>query len=261
MKRIDTTLRILSVIFLMIAAACAERVEETEPVEPPPVERPGEAPPPVEGPAAPSGDEAGEEADVPRLEGGIRLEPVDEGESNASFAAFRRQLRDIVRRRDAEALLAIVDPNIRFSFGAGGGREEFAEEWNVRSGESRLWGELGEILRLGGRFQGERFVAPYTFSAWPEGVDGFTHLAVICADAVARSRGSASSEAVARLDYHVLPIGPDDEGPGAAWRQVTLPDGREAWIDAGCVRSHVDYRAAFAPSGRGWLMEFFVAGD
>ena len=197
---------------------------------------------------------------IPLLEEGIRLPPVDEAERDPSFSAFRERLLDIVERRDAAALLEVVASDIRYSFGNGGGRKAFEEYWNLGTGDSKLWDELGRVLRLGGSFREGRFVAPYTFSAWPDGVDGFEHLATICEDAVARAEPSPRAEPFVRLDHHVLPVGPEDRH-GEPWRQVILPDERRAWIEDECVRSHVDYRAAFEKRDGEWRMVFFIAGD
>jgi hypothetical protein len=58
---------------------------------------------------------------------GPKLPPVDEGERDPEFAAYRRQLLDAVRRRDTEAVVALSDPNIRTDFGGGGGSDDFRQ--------------------------------------------------------------------------------------------------------------------------------------
>lgn len=244
---------LLASTLLALIAACAP----AEPDVPAP-------PPPAAGDVRPEAPPSGAPS-IPRLEGAPRLEPVDEGNRDPSFAAFRDRLRGILARRDADGLLAIVAPDIRFTFGEGGGRDDFARHWGLRDGaDSRVWAELEEVLSLGGELEqtasGPRFVAPYTFASWPEELDGFTHLAVTCEEAVARAEPSAGAAPLVRLDHHVLPIGPDDRIDGA-WRQVVLPDGREGWIESRCARSHVDYRAAFERREGAWRMVFFVAGD
>ena len=58
-------------------------------------------------------------------------------------------------------MLGIVDPAVRISFGDSGGAQAFKAQVN-----EDFWGELGTILRLGGRFRtNDAFDAPYTFSA------------------------------------------------------------------------------------------------
>lgn len=208
-------------------------------------------------------------ADAPLLEEGPRLEPVDEGTLDPSFQRFREDLRDIVRDRDAARLMEVVDPAIRYSFGNGGGVEAFREQWELdRETASPLWKELGAVLDLGGAFlpssEGRMFFAPYTFSSWPDGIDGFQHLAIICEAATVRESPEAGSLPIVRLRHHVLRIGPADpsrQGKSSAWREVVLPGGRRGWVRAECARSHIDYRAGFERKAGEWRMALFVAGD
>lgn len=248
-------------VALGLLAGCAPPQDDPASAIPPatPGETTPAAPPTATGGTTPAA------SSVPLLEGGVRLPPVDEAGQNPSFSAFRERLLEIVRRRDAAALLAVVAPEIRFSFGEGGGRDAFAANWKLESGDSELWDELGRVLRLGGSFRDGRFVAPYTFSAWPESVDGFSHLAVVCAETLARAEPSNDAAPLFRLDHHVLPIGPEDPlrkgKPETEWRQVGLPDGRPAWVERDCLRSQVGYRASFERRDGEWMMIFFVAGD
>src|SRR5258706_126988 len=79
-----------------------------------------------------------------------RLPPVDRCAPDPSFVAFRSQLRAAVARRDGVWLLSIAAPDIEYSFGDTPGRAGFARVWGLnRPATSRIWRELGEVLRLG----------------------------------------------------------------------------------------------------------------
>ncbi len=110
--------------------------------------------------------------------------PVDEAASNPGFFAFRARLQRTIVERDTAALLAVIDPEIKLSFGGDAGRENFDRLW-FQSPENDEWSELGTVLALGGRFRGDSsFVAPYTFTAVfpgevPADFDAFESLFVI----------------------------------------------------------------------------------
>ncbi len=195
-----------------------------------------------------------------------RLCPVDQASQDPSFAAFREQLAGIVERRDAAALLRVVDPKIRTTFGEGGGSDDFRARWKLDSGDSPLWQELATILSHGGTFGGEgaskSFWAPYVFSAWPEEKDAFTHVAALGPGVAVRERGSADAPLIATVDWGILELvlgqGWSPEDP---WYQVRLPDGRAGWVDASQVRMPLDWRAGFVKRDGEWKMNILVAGD
>lgn len=86
--------------------------------------------------------------------GGTRLPPVDQADENASFAGFRRELLGMIARRDADALLAIVDPNIRFTFSRIAGVMTSASDERRATGDypSRKAAEIGmRAARIAGK--------------------------------------------------------------------------------------------------------------
>lgn len=202
-------------------------------------------------------------------ETGLVLPPVDEGPSDPSFLAFRDRLLDVIKRRDREALLSVLDPNIRVSFGDDGGVEGFKRYWKLDQPDSKVWQELEEALRLGGTFQtlgGRRsFCAPYVYSAYPEnGPDPFESLVVIGPRVELREK--PDGRMIALLAHNIVRISQDDPMRGGnagepGWRKVVTASGKEGWVEERFLRSHVDYRACFSPSGNDWKMDLFVAGD
>lgn len=246
--------------FLITVAACAPQSSVTADAERRPV-----SPPPATATAEPN--KAPEPHPVPLLQTGPRIIPVDEAHKDPSFAAFRSRLQSIVRRRDREELLTLVDPNIRVSFGDENGVEALRQ--TLEAAESPLWDELAEVLELGGVFEktpkGDRFVAPYAFANWPDTGDPFESLVAICPDLTLYEKPSDDSKALARLDWNLLTIGPNDPArkgvSNPPWRELVLPDGRRGWAESRCLRSGIDYRAAFEKKDGAWRMVYFVAGD
>jgi hypothetical protein len=193
------------------------------------------------------------------------LKPVDEAAQKPDFFSFRAQLQAAVARHDTAAVLAVLNPGIRTSFGDGGGVAAFRRQWRPESADSKLWDTLARVLALGGSFQPDgTFVAPYTFSRWPETLDSFEHVAIV-GDRVS-VRGDARTDAaiLTTVGFVILPIGRDARprsGRDDRWIAVRLTDGRVGYVSSQFARSPIDYRAIFAKTGDRWQLMAFVAGD
>ena len=187
------------------------------------------------------------------------LRPIDEGEGDAGFAAFRRELRSIVARRDAAALLAALSPDIAISFGGENGREAFSLAWNLPQGDSDVWSQLDAVLALGGTLSQGVFLAPYVNAAWPDEFDPFDYVAVTGRDVRVRARPTAEAPVMASLSYAIVRLaGQYQDRP---WTAVQLADGRDGFIASRFVRSSIDYRAYFVQTDGRWQMAVFIAGD
>lgn len=189
------------------------------------------------------------------------LRPVDEASRRPDFAVFRRRLQDDVARRDEAALLAIVHPNVRTSFGDGGGIEAFRKE-HLENKESGFWEEFATILRLGGRFRGnDAFDAPYTFSAWPGNLDSFECLAVIGSRVRVRAAPGLNARILTALDFAIVRALPGGGAETPGWRRVQLADGRTGYMASRYVRSPIAHRALFGFEDGRWRLMAYVAGD
>jgi len=187
-----------------------------------------------------------------------RLCPVDEAQRDPSFHAFREALKDAANRKDEARLLELVDPAIRTSFGGNGGHDDFRSHWKTSSPDSELWPELTQILTLGGTFRDASFWAPYVYSAWPDSVDAFEHVAAIRADVQIRSEPAATATVLTEVDWEILRVLPDRT---SGWIHVKTNGGSEGWVLASDVRSPVGYRAGFSKRNGAWTMNALVAGD
>jgi hypothetical protein len=185
--------------------------------------------------------------------------PVDEGPRDPEFVRFRAGLQAAVARRDVAAVMAVVDPAIKHSFGGDDGIAGFRARWRPEAPDSELWRALGSVLALGGRWQAaEGFVAPYTFTC--EVPDAFTTVIVIGRGVAVRASASTAAAVVARVDYAVLSVAEgawDTEG----WVKVRIAGGREGYVAAALTRTPIDDRAFFARKGGQWRLVTFVRGD
>jgi len=188
------------------------------------------------------------------------LVPVDEAATQPDFFAFRAQLQTAIARRDADAVLDVVSPAIRVTFGDANGRAAFEKHWRIRDPGSPLWSELGAVLALGGAFQGvDTFVAPYVFARWPEKIDAFAHIAVIGHNVRVRAKPSVDAPVLTAVSFAIL--GRPGAARDAGWVGVQLTDGRRGFIAAQFARSSIDHRAFFTRTAGRWLMTLLVAGD
>ena len=189
------------------------------------------------------------------------LRPVDEGSRRADFLEFRRRLQEAVARRDEAAVLAIVDPTVRISFGDSGGAQAFKAQVIGNRNED-FWGEFGTILRLGGRFRAnDAFDAPYTFSAWPGDLDSFECLAITGSRVRVRVAAGLGTRIVTQLDFAIVRANAPKKPGTPGWRGIELPDGRTGLVSSRYVRSPIDHRALFQFHDGRWWLTAYVAGD
>jgi hypothetical protein len=196
-----------------------------------------------------------------------RLAPVDHGAKDASFLRFRNHLNTIIARKDAGALLTIITPDIKNSFGGDDGAANFRKIWKPADPASPVWPVLKLVVAMGGSFENKKtFVAPYTFSAFPDGHDGFETVVVTAKDTAMRAKPKADAEIVRKLDHDILTLkggapklqheaGPDD------WLEVSDAAGKHGFVLHRDVRSPIDFRAVFEKRNRRWRMTDLIAGD
>jgi hypothetical protein len=191
--------------------------------------------------------------------------PIDQATLRPDFFSFRAHLQTAIARRDHDALLAIVDPNVKNSFGGDDGIDEFRKGWQPEATDSTLWSELGEVLALGGTFDQARttFSAPYVFSRWPGDYDAFEHVAIISAEVRVRAAPRADAPPITALSFTIVPTAPSDLHVGAdVFTAIRLNgDHKVGYVSSAYVRSPIDYRAIFELKADGWRLVSFLAGD
>lgn len=196
-----------------------------------------------------------------------KLLPVDEAARDPEFFAFRARLQAAVARHDTAAVLEMIDPNIKNGFGGEDGIDNFQKGWDLKGGGSRLWAELGLVLALGGSFHADDlFMAPYTFSRFPNEIDAFQHAAVVGSDVRVRAAPSLESAVLATLSFDVVRLSQAGQsqipaGQEQDWTSVELKGGRTGFIASRYVRSPIAHRAIFNRTNGRWRMTAFVAGD
>jgi hypothetical protein len=198
-------------------------------------------------------------AQVSRQEPLRQLRPVDEGTTDASFDAFRQTLIAALKRFDRPFIERIVDPDIKVSFGPDSGAAEFHREWKLSDRRDPFWKTMLDTVSLGGQFLSkDLFCAPYVFTAFPEDLDAFTHVAVLTEAEPLRRAPDLKSPVVLTLSHRIVRVA--DAVPRPGWTRV-IAGTQEGFVRSDAVRSPIDYRACFNRTATGWKLTLFVAGD
>ena len=138
----------------------------------------------------------------------LKLLPVDEGATDATWPRFKAQLLDALARRDRQFILGIVDRGIRNTSGIDGAAE-FNKLWEPESTASPLWAELRKVLFLGGVFVKRdgnvvEFCAPYVYYKWPE--NAAASGAITARETLLKARPAADSATLLTLAYDLVDV-------------------------------------------------------
>ncbi len=190
-----------------------------------------------------------------------KLPPVDECSSEPGFTAFREQLRQVVSKKDRQALLKMLASNVIVNFGGGEGPNAFAEAWGLdRPADSEIWPLLHKILALGCAASDEGLAIPsLTIQFEPEDDDDvFDKFVVISPAATLRRGPEPDSPPIAKLAWDVVKA--VDQSRGAQIK-VRLQDGREGWLFSEELYNPAYYRMFLQNRGGKWVIAALVAGD
>lgn len=195
-----------------------------------------------------------------------KLYPVDEASKDPSFFTFRAQLLKTVQEKDSASLYGILSPGITNSFGGNNGITEFKRMWQPERPASRIWTELLTVLALGGKFDGDRtFMAPYTYSNFPDKFDAFEYGAIIGESINVRRGPGTEHPMIRRLSFDIIRVTDwtpvKARGSKQGWIAVSLADDQKGYLVKDYIRSPIDYRAIFNKENGRWVMTAFVAGD
>ena len=152
--------------------------------------------------------------------------PVDQAARDPAFLDFLENLRTLVRARDADAVAAHADPDIKLSFGGAYGRESFHQSLseNPTFGGASYWQELQQVLDLGGVFDApDAFCTPYIFCLpIPDCAtcDPYETLVAVEANAPIHAAPDAGSKIVATVSYAVVTMIDNTHYP---WSRVRVP--------------------------------------
>ena len=189
----------------------------------------------------------------------LKQMPVDECRNDKSFSAFRKQLEQVVRRRDFPALMKMTAPDVTYLMeDAPGSREGFRREF--RNGrDPKFWTELSTAMRLGCGMANDM--------AWmgsvPDGLfdrdDPAYYVLVVVSGAALRAQPRSDARIVAKLAWDVVEL--LDDG-SESFALVKLRDGRTGYVRREELRDQFgDPAASFEKREGKWVLTRFAPDE
>ncbi|MEO6235858.1 MAG: hypothetical protein ABIQ52_02600 [Vicinamibacterales bacterium] len=200
---------------------------------------------------------------MPPMLTGVRmgLGPIDAAAGDLELIDFREQIRAFAGAEDLVRLASVAETPAALR-----------QALSTPAG----WQELRDTLRFGGSYTESRgavagrreFCTPYFYSTYaaslmPGVPTGDGDLWVVTnASVPVRAAPSPEAELLGTFEYDVIRVtglrSPSEASP--AWREVFIPDGRRAWVEASQMRSLADYHACFVNTGGRWRVSAFSLG-
>ena len=199
----------------------------------------------------------------------MKLLPVDDGATDASWVSFRNDLLNALAAHDRGFVLSVVAANVRNTMDVPPGIAQFRKQWETDSDTSPLWRELSKALFLGSAWlargtEARQLCAPYVAVHWPDDVDPAFYGAITAKDVFIKAGPSHASETLATLSYDIVRVADWEVSDTAAdvqqkWVGIRMKD-HEGFVPEEQVRSPIEHRACFIKTADGWRMTSFVLG-
>lgn len=196
-----------------------------------------------------------------------RIEAVDEGARDLSWATFRAKLLTALEKRDRKFILGIIDPKVRNGSDAPPGIAEFRKQWEFDSDDGVFWRQLPSTLSVGSawfqRSKKEReLCAPYVLAKWPREVDPGVYGAIATSEALVKAAPAWESATIARLSYQIVRV-TDWEVPDIdpkfqqKWVRIRLLKEGNGYVPEEHIRSPIEHTACFVRAGKSWRLTVF----
>lgn len=178
--------------------------------------------------------------------------PKDESAKDKTLSAFLTKLKDVLKRKDRDGLLATLSPDIDAGLRGMVGPGAFYTAWGLSDPDSSAYGVLSQILTMPGVMVGEQYCAPYVSVQFPADLDRSKHQVVLNPNVKVRETGSATSKVVATLSYEIVQV--LDRGP--EWTKVRTQAGVDGYIPIAYLYSPAGYRACIGKGADGaWQVQ------
>jgi hypothetical protein len=186
--------------------------------------------------------------------------PRDECGDLEGAEGFRTRLAAAVRRRDADALVALSAEDIELDFGGGSGGAELRRRLAGSPTEPSLWQAFDLTLPLGCAANEQGGITiPWVFEQGWGDADPYGSMLVLGEDVPVLAKPDPSAERVALVSWDLVEVNPLEGHRGDS--RVELPDGTAGFIASNKLRSLIDYRLTASNRNGRWRITSFVAGD
>jgi len=171
---------------------------------------------------------------------------------------FRAQLADAVKRRDADAFVALAAQDIKLDFGGGASSAELRKRLADKSWD--LWNELDELMALGCSANAQGGITiPWFFDQDLGRINPVSGWLVTGERVPVLSAPDPGSAEIATISWSVVQLTALD--PERDYQQVQLSDKQQGFIATDKLRSVIDYRLIASSRNGRWRITSFVAGD
>ncbi|HEU5482548.1 MAG TPA: hypothetical protein VFU80_05605 [Sphingomicrobium sp.] len=197
---------------------------------------------------------------VPARSAPATLAPIEHCYEDSSFTAFREALKAAVAKKDREAFLAMVAPDVLVNFGGASGPNAFAEEWSFDATEhGNIWDQLGTMLKLGCALSddGARIIPSFLMQMDSDDEDPFDAVVILPGAKLYRETGVESDDP-STVPWTLAPV---TSRAGDLVTGVRLPDGREGYISDDELYPPLGHRMVIEKRDGKWMITAFVAGD
>ena len=190
----------------------------------------------------------------------IAFAPHDECAARPGWKAFRDKLGSAVSSRNAAALAALADRNVKLDYGGGAGRPELLRR--LRRPASGLWHDLATILPLGCSVEGGLAALPWYFWRIPNSVDPANTMLVTGEAVPLRAAPRPAARTIAALDWPMVVLTGKSFDPTARFTRVrTRAGGRDGFVETRHLRSLLARRIIAEQNADEWRITAIVAGD
>jgi hypothetical protein len=197
-----------------------------------------------------------------------KFPPRDDSGKTPELKVFVRELKEIIKNKDNQKLLAKVHSQIKFDFDEGVGIEKFKKNWKPEDKNSSLWTIMSKIVGLGGVFVKNRtnpffdFVFPYVNEVDLEDADEyFTTLVITNKDVKVREKPDLNSKVVGQLTYDIVSYD-YEKSKDEKWYFIQTTDKKiSGYISSDFAYNPVDYRMFLTKEKGKWMISCIIAGD
>ena len=199
----------------------------------------------------------------------VAFVPIDEGAKDPNWLAYKARLLDAIEKKNRQALIAAIDPNVDNGPSIKRGLSEFRRRWDLDKDKSPLWDELRKAVSLGGAYVKKdrgprRFCTPYVAAKWPTTHDPFDFGAITAREVLVKSEPSSDSRTLGTVTHVVVKVEDwevADKASGLAqkWTRIRLRDA-SGYVPEEQIRSPIEHMACFSGDGGGWRLTSLTAG-
>jgi hypothetical protein len=182
--------------------------------------------------------------------------PKDESGRDKTLAAFFVRLKDVLKRKDRDALLALISPDIDIGVPNMQGPSAFYTAWDLRDPNSGVYALISQILSMPGVWVQDQFCGPYVGVQFPADLDPSKYQVVLNPDVKLRETASQTGRVLGTLSYNIVEV--IERG---VWTKIRTESGLTGYVQIAYLYSPAAYRMCVAKNADGvWQVVSLRAG-